>query len=82
MVLSLFVTQEPRPNTLYSFTETLNRCTSYSFKISDSFGDGFIDPGAGNVEVRHLKEALGRIGGNFGSESSILFYICDIEPDN
>jgi len=67
--------------TLYSFSWTLERCTSYTLTISDSNGDGFQSSGYAELktESRNVQQTLGRIDGNFGSESSIPFYICDIE---
>eukprot|EP01083_Nonionella_stella_P297248 1009585_1 len=66
---------------VYSFMWTLNRCNSYTFTIYDSWGDGFYSTGYAElkVEKRQVKQTLGRIDGNFGSESSILIYICDFD---
>jgi len=71
-------------DSLYSFTWILNRCTSYTFTISDSYGDGFLSPGYAEVkmESRKVAETLGRIDGNFGFESSFSINSCDDESEN
>ena len=66
-------------DSLYSITWTLDRCISYTFTIYDSYGDGFNSPGYAEVktESSEAQQTLGRIDGDFGSESSISFNICD-----
>ena len=66
-------------DSLYSFTWTLDRCTSYTFTISDYYRDGLSSPGYAEVKMdsRKIAETLGRIDGNFGSDSSISIFICD-----
>ena len=60
-------------------TWNLNRCTSYKFTIFDSFGDGFSMPGYAKITLdgaRGGTEILGRVDGDFGTESSIDIYVC------
>eukprot|EP01083_Nonionella_stella_P150803 480958_1 len=68
---------------VYNFAWTLDRCNSYNLTIYDSYGDGFgISAYAElKVEERGVIDTLGRIDGNFGSESSITFNICNGESD-
>uniref|UniRef100_A0A7S3Q2Y1 LNR domain-containing protein n=1 Tax=Chaetoceros debilis TaxID=122233 RepID=A0A7S3Q2Y1_9STRA len=69
-------------NSLYSFTPwTLDRCTSYIFTIYDSWGDGLSSPGYATVktEKRKVQQLLGKIDGNFFSEGSVSFNICNDE---
>jgi hypothetical protein len=68
----------------YTFTWTLNRCTSYTFTIYDSYGDGFGISAYDElkVEEREVIDTLGKIKGNFGSESSITFINSNGKSDN
>ena len=66
---------------VYNFAWTLNRCTSYTFTIYDSYGDGIWSP-VGYAKLMYGEIILGRIDGDFGSESSISFNICDNKSDN
>ena len=61
---------------LYSFTGTFYRCTSYTFTIYDAFGDGLKYAELTSTSSK-VQQTLGRIDGDFGSESSISFNICD-----
>ena len=61
-------------------TWNLDRCTSYKFTIFDSFGDGFSMSGYAKVTLDGAKggtEILGRVDGDFGTESSIDIYVCE-----
>ena len=66
-------------DTLYSITWTLDRCTSYTFTMYAAYGYGFIVMGYAELTSTSSKvqQMLGRIDGNFGSDSSISFNICD-----
>ena len=66
---------------VYNFAWTLNRCTSYTFTIYDSYGDGIWSP-VGYAKLMYGEIILGRIDGDFGSESSISINICDNKSDN
>jgi len=57
-------------------TWNLNRCTSYKFTIFDSFGDGFSMPGYAKITLGGGTDILGRVDGDFGTESSIEIYVC------
>ncbi len=65
----------------YRFVWTLNRCTFYTFTICDFLEDSLANPWYVVVKTqsRKVMETLGRIDVNFGLESSIYFYICNVD---
>eukprot|EP01083_Nonionella_stella_P297247 1009584_1 len=69
---------------VYSFMWTLDRCNSYTLTISDSYGDGFSISAYAEVKMssRKVTETLGRIDGDFGSESSISFNIMCVDKSD
>jgi hypothetical protein len=65
-----------KKSTVYNFAWILNRCTSYTFTIYDSYGDGLWSP-VGYAKLMYGEIILGRIDGDFGGESTISFNICN-----